>query len=208
MEVAHQQLMAVLMPHTAARKADERCKQQDGEAAVLHAAGSKAPSLWRRNGAPSVLVTASVAYGHSLDGIRSQPRWHTITATIAYGHGLHYVTATRAVAWRRRKRCRPSWWRVRGFGGAVLAAPSWQWLGFFPSGHLVRQAFGLGCYLGRLRRRAVRAPPYPGRQAPLHHHAPRRHAKLERALSALGAQAARHQREREAVEQHVQSGPP
>merc|ERR1740139_1849332 len=37
MEVAHQQLMAVLMPHTTARKADERCKQQDGEAAVLHA---------------------------------------------------------------------------------------------------------------------------------------------------------------------------
>eukprot|EP00964_Phaeocystis_antarctica_P044723 scaffold25712_cov36-Phaeocystis_antarctica.AAC.1 len=33
MEEAHQQLMDVLMPHTAARKADERCKQQDAEAA-------------------------------------------------------------------------------------------------------------------------------------------------------------------------------
>jgi len=37
MEAAHQQLMDVLMPHTAARKADERCKQQDSEAAALHA---------------------------------------------------------------------------------------------------------------------------------------------------------------------------
>ena len=37
MEEAHQQLMDVLMPHTAARKADERCKQQDAEAAVRHA---------------------------------------------------------------------------------------------------------------------------------------------------------------------------
>jgi hypothetical protein len=37
MEVAHQHLMDVLMPHTAARQADERCKQQDSEAAVKHA---------------------------------------------------------------------------------------------------------------------------------------------------------------------------
>ena len=34
MEVAHQQLMDVLMPQTAARRADERHKQQDSEAAV------------------------------------------------------------------------------------------------------------------------------------------------------------------------------
>ena len=102
MEVAHQQLMAVLMPHTAARKADERCKQQDGEAAVLHAAGSKAPSLWRRNGAPSVLVTASVAYGHSLE-------WHTVTASVAYGHSLHCV-------WSRPPLC-------NSHAGRGLAAP-------------------------------------------------------------------------------------
>ena len=58
MEVAHQQLMDVLMPHTAARKADERCKQQDAEAAVRHAKLEPCPYPYPApSPSPSTLTT-------------------------------------------------------------------------------------------------------------------------------------------------------